>query len=244
MKLAEPPIDEMVRRIVERLHPRRVVLFGSHARGTARPDSDVDLMVEVESEADRLRWYTEATPMTGLDWSIDVLLLTTTEVADHRNDPGRVMYTIAREGLEVYVDPQRDDRRVLREVPAIPPSSFDFARLADDDLECCEQLAKAAYPRWGIICFHAQQAAEKYLKAIVVFHGVVPERTHDLRKLLASCRALGRPLLSLDSETDLLTKYAGEGRYGTGRRTQADGERAVAAASCIAAAARLVLSLR
>ena len=35
----------MVRRIVERFHPDRVILFGSHARGTAGPDSDVDLLV-------------------------------------------------------------------------------------------------------------------------------------------------------------------------------------------------------
>lgn len=35
----------MTERIVERFHPLRVILFGSHARGDARPDSDVDLLV-------------------------------------------------------------------------------------------------------------------------------------------------------------------------------------------------------
>lgn len=38
-------IQEMVRRIVERFDPEKVILFGSHARGTAGPDSDVDLLV-------------------------------------------------------------------------------------------------------------------------------------------------------------------------------------------------------
>jgi len=38
-------IDEMVRKIVERFDPERVILFGSHARGTAGRDSDVDLLV-------------------------------------------------------------------------------------------------------------------------------------------------------------------------------------------------------
>ena len=37
----------MVARIVRRFHPDRVILFGSHARGTAGPDSDVDLLVEL-----------------------------------------------------------------------------------------------------------------------------------------------------------------------------------------------------
>jgi predicted nucleotidyltransferase len=38
-------IEEMVRRIVERFDPERIILFGSHARGTANPDSDIDLLV-------------------------------------------------------------------------------------------------------------------------------------------------------------------------------------------------------
>ena len=38
-------IGDMVRRIVEQFHPERIVLFGSHARGDAGPDSDVDLLV-------------------------------------------------------------------------------------------------------------------------------------------------------------------------------------------------------
>ena len=38
-------IKRMVERIVRRFHPDRVILFSSHARGTAGPDSDVDLLV-------------------------------------------------------------------------------------------------------------------------------------------------------------------------------------------------------
>jgi predicted nucleotidyltransferase len=35
-------IRRMVRRMVEQFHPEQVILFGSYARGDARPDSDVD----------------------------------------------------------------------------------------------------------------------------------------------------------------------------------------------------------
>jgi predicted nucleotidyltransferase len=38
-------IAEMVRRIVDRFDPEKIILFGSHARGDATPDSDVDLLV-------------------------------------------------------------------------------------------------------------------------------------------------------------------------------------------------------
>ena len=38
-------IQEMVDRIVQRFDPEKIILFGSHARGDAGPDSDVDLLV-------------------------------------------------------------------------------------------------------------------------------------------------------------------------------------------------------
>lgn len=50
--VAQPPwavtpekLSEAVRRLVEAAHPRRIILLGSHARGDAHPDSDVDLML-------------------------------------------------------------------------------------------------------------------------------------------------------------------------------------------------------
>jgi predicted nucleotidyltransferase len=46
-------IDAMVRTIVERISPEKVILFGSHARGNPRPDSDVDLMVVVKEPGNR-----------------------------------------------------------------------------------------------------------------------------------------------------------------------------------------------
>ena len=42
---AQAAIDEIVDRIAARFSPERIVLFGSHARGSARADSDVDLLV-------------------------------------------------------------------------------------------------------------------------------------------------------------------------------------------------------
>src|SRR5258708_21749949 len=38
-------ITEMVRKISERFAPDKIILFGSHARGDAKDDSDVDLLV-------------------------------------------------------------------------------------------------------------------------------------------------------------------------------------------------------
>jgi predicted nucleotidyltransferase len=40
-------IHEMVRRIAAQFSPDKIILFGSHARGDARPDSDVDLLAKM-----------------------------------------------------------------------------------------------------------------------------------------------------------------------------------------------------
>ena len=44
-KQLQKTIDRMARLIVRRFDPDRIILFGSHARGQAGPDSDVDLLV-------------------------------------------------------------------------------------------------------------------------------------------------------------------------------------------------------
>ena len=43
-------LQEMTRKIVERFDPEKVILFGSHAWGAPGPDSDVDLLVVMESD--------------------------------------------------------------------------------------------------------------------------------------------------------------------------------------------------
>src|SRR5205807_6888660 len=44
-KQLQKTIDRMARLIIRKFDPERIILFGSHARGEAGPDSDVDLLV-------------------------------------------------------------------------------------------------------------------------------------------------------------------------------------------------------
>jgi uncharacterized protein len=58
-------IRKYVQKIVERFHPERIVLFGSHAYGKPHEDSDVDLLVVMPSRpgvnlTDRIRWVLPA----------------------------------------------------------------------------------------------------------------------------------------------------------------------------------------
>ena len=63
-----------------------------------------------------------------------------------------------------------------------------------------------------IVCFHCQQCAEKYLKALLLYQGLAFPRTHDLRLLLDLISA--QVSLGLQREAVIpLNRYAIEGRY-------------------------------
>jgi HEPN domain-containing protein len=62
------------------------------------------------------------------------------------------------------------------------------------------------------ICFHAQQCVEKYLKALLIWRGLEPPRTHDVRLLLMLLPEAHRPTLSLEEQRNL-TRYATVTRY-------------------------------
>jgi HEPN domain-containing protein len=62
-------------------------------------------------------------------------------------------------------------------------------------------------------CFHAQQAAEKYLKAFLSFSDIVPPRTQDIDELLGLCATIDKRFADLVEEPSFLTDYAVELRY-------------------------------
>ena len=62
-------------------------------------------------------------------------------------------------------------------------------------------------------CFHAQQSAEKYLKAFLIQAGVDSPFTHNLAKLAELCAGIDASFRSLISVVESLTPYAVEMRY-------------------------------
>jgi predicted nucleotidyltransferase len=90
----------MTDRIRQACNPRRIVLFGSHARGQAGPDSDVDLLVVLDHITDRRR---EAVALRRLLADIpvakDVVLTTPEEIARRGELVGTLLRPALREGI-------------------------------------------------------------------------------------------------------------------------------------------------
>ena len=98
-------IERLVQRIVETVHPLRIILFGSAARGEMGPDSDVDVLV-VMPEGTHRRHTAQFiyTRLVGLDlpFGVDVLVATAEDLDRYRDDIGFIYYDALREGREVY----------------------------------------------------------------------------------------------------------------------------------------------
>lgn len=63
-----------------------------------------------------------------------------------------------------------------------------WIKKAENDLITAQNSINIApEPPLDTVCFHAQQCAEKYLKAYLVYHKVEFEKTHDLRELILLC---------------------------------------------------------
>ena len=93
----------MVQRIVKRFHPDRVILFGSHARGTAGPDSDVDLLVVMPVAGSKREKQLEVRlALHEFKLSKDIIITTPEDYEWRKEIPGTVERPAAREGKVVY----------------------------------------------------------------------------------------------------------------------------------------------
>lgn len=67
--------------------------------------------------------------------------------------------------------------------------AWGWFRKADSDLKAAEVILETPGP-YDTVCFHAHQAAEKYLKGFLSLQGVAVPRSHDLLELNRLCRSL------------------------------------------------------
>jgi len=96
-------IDEMVSRIVERFDPERIILFGSHARGEGRPDSDVDLLVVMPIEGSKREKQLEIRRLLhDVRVPKDIVVSRPDEFAWRKDVPGTIERPAVREGVVLY----------------------------------------------------------------------------------------------------------------------------------------------
>ena len=109
---------------------------------------------------------------------------------------------------------------------------------ADEDLRLARHALSMEESPYRLVAYHAQQCAEKYLKAYLVLHGVDFPYTHNIARLLELCREHGAE--DELTEAEELTAFATTVRYPGEEEqvTRAEAERAVELAESVRSAMR------
>jgi predicted nucleotidyltransferase len=140
MANAAVPAD-LLQSVVAYFHPRQVILFGSHVRGEAGPDSDIDLVVVLDDDAPREHFSGAAVQEArkGYKRSCDIVLWRRSDFHRRAGIIGSLPYTVLQEGRVIYgedLEPSAATR--MNSVPIDPVAQWEEARrwiaIADQDL--------------------------------------------------------------------------------------------------------------
>src|SRR4051812_20694714 len=121
-----------------------------------------------------------------------------------------------------------------------PDDPWSWLSKAQADFQCIENNIAGKTIPWDTVAFHAQQAAEKMLKALLVSKRIRVPRTHDLGRVLGECLAAGIAVGHLADDCDYLTPFAVGIRYPGDEPdvSEVEAREAVAAAERIAEAVK------
>jgi uncharacterized protein len=104
VRLAERLPAGLLRNIVARLDPQRVIVFGSQAAGKADEDSDWDVLIVVDDDTPRERanWRTMGAIRREVDAALDFLVYPASMFRKNADMFGTLAWTAANDGVVVY----------------------------------------------------------------------------------------------------------------------------------------------
>jgi predicted nucleotidyltransferase len=101
--IPQEKIDKAIRILVEIANPSKIILFGSYARGEAREDSDLDLLVIEPALSNRLAEIVRLrNALRPLRIPVDVIVASKDEIEDWGHLPGTLYYWALKEGKALH----------------------------------------------------------------------------------------------------------------------------------------------
>ena len=102
-KSTKSAIKKIVKRVVSRFSPHKIILFGSYARGNAGPDSDVDLLIVMPVSGSRRQKAVEiGVALHDIAVAKDVIVVTPEEFEWRKDVIGTIEWPAAHQGKVLY----------------------------------------------------------------------------------------------------------------------------------------------
>ncbi len=96
-------LSTLTKTIVDSVHPLRIILFGSAARGSMGRNSDIDVLVVMPEGTHRRRTAQRIyRALSGTGFSKDILVVTQKDIRDFGDEPSLVIKPALEEGKELY----------------------------------------------------------------------------------------------------------------------------------------------
>lgn len=230
--------------IVREFDPLQVILFGSHAYGTPTEDSDVDLLVVMDTpEAETRLCDAEIRRRIPYRFPMDLLVRSREEIAYRIAYNDWFLREITEKGEVLYGSIHPFKRASAEKRNSMNPLTLEWVQKAEEDYTTIEWLQQAPTPNYNIICFLSQQCTEKYLKAWLQEADIPFTKTHDLGTLLELITPALPTWHAWQSDLSELSKYAVITRYPGGSATLRDTEQAMQICAEVRQAIRSELKL-
>ena len=241
--------------IVREFAPLQVILFGSYAYGTPTEDSDVDLLVVMDIPKSEFRNKTiEIQQHIPRRFSMDLLVRSPEEIAYRVSYNDWFLREITEKGELLHgYDAAYNVKNlqfthyginlVKKEKGCMNPLTLEWIEKAENDYAAIQQLLLASNPLHDIICFHAQQCIEKYLKAWIQEANIHTPRTHNLQELLDLIVPMLPACSHWQPDFKIIMAYAVDPRYPGDSRTAEDTQHAMSICNAVRQAVRTQLKL-
>lgn len=96
-------LPEVIDRIAQQFDPLRIILFGSWARGEARPDSDIDLLVVLPKVVHKRKAVVQiGNALSDMPISKDIVVTTPEEIETRGKVVGDILLPALEEGKIIY----------------------------------------------------------------------------------------------------------------------------------------------
>lgn len=206
-------IQRIVDRLVEELAPETIILYGSHAYGQPRPDSDIDLLIVKEmpgSLTARMQRVNDLVRDLDQGSRVEARVYGSARLIERLRMGDHFIQEVLDRGRLLYGRSWREERESIM---ADDPLAYtrEWLALAETELGRMHRGFRDHDP--GQAGYYLQQALEKFFKAYLIAKGWRLVRTHELKDLLNEAVRYDPELRDYDQLCETVTKWYMADRY-------------------------------